>query len=164
MTQSSIRLQLRSKTPVEAFVFQRLKKGSDNVSAKGTRAIAICYLAELVAQVDPDLNHPALRVAVLDAIHELEARLNLAKSLFPGLTPVAPPNHPMGRSNLQPGHAQAEPRFEMVAEPAKPEQRQGRQDNASNHGHSERALRSDGEMDPFDMAWSEFEVGEKENR
>lgn len=159
MSQSSIRLQLRSKNPIEAFVFQRLKQGSDNVSAKGTRAIATHYLAELVAQVDPDLNHPALRVAVLDAIHELEAHLNLAKSLFPNLTPVAPPNHPMGCSGLTPGHVQSEPRFE----PAKPDTPQGRPNQAEPQRHSERALRSDGELDPFDMAWSEFEVGEKEN-
>jgi len=160
MTQSNCRLQLRPKTEIDTLVFNRLKQGSDNVSAKGTRAISTHYLAETVAQIDPNLDNPKLRVAVIEAKHELEARLNLIESLFPALAPATPPPQPIWLSphNVNNG-GPVQSESKRKPEPTNPEAHQTRPGKA----RSETDSASGAQIDTSSTSWAEFSVVKQKN-
>lgn len=156
MTSSNCRLQLRPKTEIDTLVFNHLKQESSNVSAKGTRAISTHYLAEIVAQIDPHLDNPKLRVAVIEAKHELEARLNLLESLFPALAPATPPPQPIW---LSPNEAhsspvQPEPRLRGRSEPHNPEVPEALPDKARSETDSAPST----QVDTSSTSWAKFSI------
>lgn len=164
MARSDSRLFITPSTNIDEFIFDHLKQGSDSISVKGAKAITAYYLAEIVSQLDPKLDDPALRFAVIQSMHDLEARLNLIKSLFPALAPATLPTQPVWLSpNGFKGQGQSEPRLEIVSEPTNPERSQTRKDDVEVDDPSDRVLRPDGDVDPFDLSWSDFNMGQKES-
>jgi len=155
MTQPKSQIRLRPRTHLDELVFERLKQGSDSFSIRGAKAITAYYLAEIVFQLDPKLKDPGLRLAVLESMHELEARLNLIKSLFPDLAPALLTTQPgwLTPSGVN-GQVQSEPRFEMRSEPERPEVSPVRQNDLGSEGDSI----SDTSVDLADTPWAQFNV------
>lgn len=160
MTSSSCRLQLRPKTEIDVLVFNRLKQGNDNVSAKGTRAISTHYLAEIVAQIDPHLDNPKLRIAVIEAKHELEARLNLIESLFPALAPATPLPQPIWLSPHDVNNGgPVQPGSKRKPAPTNPEARQAQPGKARSEADSAPGA----QVDTSNTSWAEFSVVKQKN-
>jgi hypothetical protein len=123
MAKSDSRLFITPSTDLDKFIFNGLREGG-NASAKGTRAIVTYYLAEMAYQVDPKLEDPKLRMAVLKSIHELEARVNLIKSLFPDLVPTSLPTQAMEPPSFNHGQS----RLRVVPDSVEPDQCEARPD------------------------------------
>jgi hypothetical protein len=161
MAKSDSRLFITPSTDLDEFIFKGLRQ-EGNASTKGTRSIVMYYLAEMAYQVDPKLDDPELRVAVLESIHELEARINLIKSLFPDLSL---PTQAMVSPNSHPG----QPRLQLVPDPVEPNQREAQQDDTGSSTTSEVGddpgsnATPSVEVDTSDTPWSEFTIiSEKE--
>lgn len=161
MARSDSRLFITPSTHIDELVFEHLKQGSDSISVKAAKAISTHYLAEVVATIDPKLENPELRFAVIQSMHELEARLNLIKSLFPALVPATLPTQPvwMPAPGFN-GQVQPSPRLDAMPGLAKPEDRQTRPEDTG----SEEASSSQHLVDTSGTSWSEFSVvSEKRN-
>lgn len=153
MTKSDSQIRLRSRTRIEALVFNHLKQTDDSISVQGAKAITAYYLAEIAYQVDPKLEDSKLRIAVLDSIHELEARINLIKSLFPDLVPTPLSTQPM----VSPNSNHGQPRLQLVPDPVEPDQPEARPDDTGS------SSTPSVEVDTSDTPWSEFTIiSEKE--
>ncbi|QQE67336.1 hypothetical protein GFS31_40490 (plasmid) [Leptolyngbya sp. BL0902] len=126
MAKSDSQIRLRSRTHLEALVFDHLKQTDDSISVQGAKAITAYYLAEMAYQVDPKLEDPKLRMAVLESIHELEARINLIKSLFPDLVPTPLSTQAMEPPRFNPG----QPRLQVVPDPDPREARPDKTDSS----------------------------------
>ncbi|MBD2429382.1 hypothetical protein [Phormidium sp. FACHB-1136] len=152
MAKSDSRLFITPSTDLDEFIFNGLREGG-NASTKSTRAIVTYYLAEMAYQVDPNLDDPKLRMAVLKSIHELEARINLIKSLFPDLVST-----PLSTQDMEPpsfNHDQ--PRLQVVPDPVEPDQREARPDKTDSSPTS--AV----EIDTSDTPWAGLTIiSEKE--
>ena len=151
MAKSDSRLFITPSTDVEELVFDYLRKTNSSISVKGAKAITAYYLAETVFQIDPKMEDPGLRLAVLESMHELEARLNLIKSLFPDLVSTTTPLESMSSSSLNNGHGQSEARLRVVPDI---DQREARLDNAGSGTTAPSAV----EVDTSGTPWDEFSV------
>lgn len=113
MAKSDSQIRLRSRTRLDALVFDHLKQTDGSISVQGAKAITAYYLAEIVYQIDSNLEDSELRVAVIESMHELEARINLIKSLFPDLASTPLSAQAMEPPSFNPG----QPRLQVVPDP-----------------------------------------------